>query len=48
MLLESSSLSKGEQSNRGSSVELEGQQDDEEEEGLPPLRRSKRIVVLSA
>jgi hypothetical protein len=48
MLSECSSLSKGEQSNRGSSVELEGQQDDEEEESVPPFRRSKRNMVLPA
>jgi hypothetical protein len=41
----------GEKSNRGSSIgghELEGQQGDEEVENVPPLRRSKRKVVLPA
>lgn len=40
-----------EQSNRGSSVdchELEGQHVDEEVESVPPLRRSKRKVILPA
>jgi hypothetical protein len=46
-----SSSPMGEQSNRGSCVddhELEGQQGDEEVENVPPLRRSKRKVVLPA
>jgi hypothetical protein len=48
---DSSSSRMGEQSNRGSCVdghELEGQQGDEEVENVPPLRRSKRKVVLPA
>jgi hypothetical protein len=47
-MLSESSLSMREKSNRGRSVELEGQQDDEEEESVPPLWRSKRKVVLLA